>query len=224
MPHIMKGNWKMSTCNRLDFVTLGCQLIMPRNLPGHWCSQQTKRERRHWLWVKSTTNLWVLGMQTSSVGDRQCKSTSMVGLHIFQWRGIITQDSHACSEYICFLSFWRWAKSCNWGLRMHWLMMVNNLCEYCLLSKVVSIGKLNYKTSKTSYILPRSSWPLRCITSTWAGNSRSTNISWTAMTKGPLSEALKLMNLGMTDHGRPLQAESHEFHLTSLAQSSEIML
>ena len=43
------------------------------------------------------------------------------------------------------------------------------------------------------------------------------------MTKGPLSEALKLKNLGMMDHGRPLQAESHKFHLTSFAQISEIM-
>ena len=49
---------------------------------------------------QSTTNLWVLGMQTSCVGGKLCKSTSMVVLQIFQSRGIITQDSHACSEYM----------------------------------------------------------------------------------------------------------------------------
>ena len=100
---------------------------------------------------QSTTNLWVLGMQTSCVGGKQCKSTSMVILQIFQWRGIITHDSCACSEYVCFLIFWRWAKSCNWGLRMYSPKMVSHLCGYCLLSKVVSIGDLNQKTSKTSY-------------------------------------------------------------------------
>ena len=28
---------KMSTCNGLDLETLGSWVIMPKNLPGHWC-------------------------------------------------------------------------------------------------------------------------------------------------------------------------------------------
>ena len=155
---------------------------------------------------ESTTNSWVLGMQTPCVGDKQCKSTSMVVLQIFQQRGTFWEDSYACCEYICFLSFWRSAKPCKWGLRMYSAKMVNRLSGYCLLSKVVSIGNLNQKTSETSYLLPRSNLPVRCMTSTWARNSPCTNISWTAMTKGPLSEAFKLRNLRMTDHGRPLQS------------------
>ena len=27
----------MSTCHRVDLPTLGFQLIMPKNLPDHWC-------------------------------------------------------------------------------------------------------------------------------------------------------------------------------------------
>ena len=37
-PNLVKGNWMMSTCNRLDLQTLGCQLVMPKNLPNHWSS------------------------------------------------------------------------------------------------------------------------------------------------------------------------------------------
>jgi hypothetical protein len=36
-PHFMKKNRKMSTCNRLDWETLGSPPIMSKFLPGH-CS------------------------------------------------------------------------------------------------------------------------------------------------------------------------------------------
>ena len=36
-PNLIKENWRMSSCNRLDLQTLGPQLvIMPQNLPNHW--------------------------------------------------------------------------------------------------------------------------------------------------------------------------------------------
>ena len=38
-PNLIKENWRMSTCNRLDLQTLGSQPIMFRNLPDHWSQQ-----------------------------------------------------------------------------------------------------------------------------------------------------------------------------------------
>jgi hypothetical protein len=35
--NLIMENWRMSTCNPLDFQILGSQLIMPKNLPDH-CS------------------------------------------------------------------------------------------------------------------------------------------------------------------------------------------
>ena len=32
-PNLLKENWRMSTCNRLDLQTLRSQLIMPKKLP-----------------------------------------------------------------------------------------------------------------------------------------------------------------------------------------------
>ena len=41
-PDIRKGNWRMSTCNRLDMQTLGSRpVIMPKNLPDHWSYMST---------------------------------------------------------------------------------------------------------------------------------------------------------------------------------------
>ena len=38
-PNLIKENWRMSTCNRLDLQTLGSRpVIVPKNLPDH-CSQ-----------------------------------------------------------------------------------------------------------------------------------------------------------------------------------------
>jgi hypothetical protein len=34
-PNLIKGNRRMSTCNRLDLQTLGSPPIMPKNLPDH---------------------------------------------------------------------------------------------------------------------------------------------------------------------------------------------
>ena len=36
----------MSTCNRLDLQTLGCQLIMPKNLPNHWFTRTPSLKSR----------------------------------------------------------------------------------------------------------------------------------------------------------------------------------
>ena len=35
-PNLIKGNRRMSTCNRLDLQTLGSQPVMPKILPDHW--------------------------------------------------------------------------------------------------------------------------------------------------------------------------------------------
>ena len=35
-PKLIKENWRMWTCNRLDLQTLGSQPVMPKNLPNHW--------------------------------------------------------------------------------------------------------------------------------------------------------------------------------------------
>ena len=35
-PNLIKGNRRMSTCNRLDLQTLGSQPVMPKNIPEHW--------------------------------------------------------------------------------------------------------------------------------------------------------------------------------------------
>jgi hypothetical protein len=40
-PNLIKENWRMSTCNRLELPTLGSQPIMPKNLPDHWSEQQS---------------------------------------------------------------------------------------------------------------------------------------------------------------------------------------
>ena len=34
-PNLIKEDWRMSTCNRLDLQTLGSQPIMPKNILGH---------------------------------------------------------------------------------------------------------------------------------------------------------------------------------------------
>ena len=45
-PNLMKENWRMSTCNRLDLRTLGSQLvIMPKNLCDHWRGHFTHEPR-----------------------------------------------------------------------------------------------------------------------------------------------------------------------------------
>ena len=65
--NLMKGNWRMWTCNRLDLQTLGSQpVILPKNLPdhcpGHWryeliwspCNAMpchTKPLRWKWIWM-----------------------------------------------------------------------------------------------------------------------------------------------------------------------------
>ena len=35
-PNQIKGNRRMSTCNRLNSKTLGYRLVMPKNIPEHW--------------------------------------------------------------------------------------------------------------------------------------------------------------------------------------------
>ena len=35
-PDLMKDTWRMSTCSRLNLQTLGSQMVMPKNLPGHY--------------------------------------------------------------------------------------------------------------------------------------------------------------------------------------------
>ena len=46
-PNLIKGNWRMSTCDRLDLQTLGSQPDMFKNLPDHcnldnlWVSQSS---------------------------------------------------------------------------------------------------------------------------------------------------------------------------------------
>ena len=35
-PNLIKGNRRMSTCNRSDLQTLGSQPVMPNILPDHW--------------------------------------------------------------------------------------------------------------------------------------------------------------------------------------------
>ena len=34
--NLIKENWRISTCNRLDLQILGSQPIMPKNLSNHW--------------------------------------------------------------------------------------------------------------------------------------------------------------------------------------------
>ena len=35
-PNLIKDNWRISTCNRLDLETLGSQPVMSKNLPNPW--------------------------------------------------------------------------------------------------------------------------------------------------------------------------------------------
>ena len=61
--NLIKGNWRMSTCRRLDLQTLGSQLVMPKNLPDHWidhsCRSLSVKSSlaRHVSWP-----IWKLGV------------------------------------------------------------------------------------------------------------------------------------------------------------------
>ena len=46
-PILMKENRTMSTCNRLDLQILGCQLVMPKNLPDYWFIHKLLQEKFH---------------------------------------------------------------------------------------------------------------------------------------------------------------------------------
>ena len=56
-PNLIKGNRRLSTCNRLDLQTLGFQSAMPKNLPDH-CSERPNV----CMWYIVLVLQWVLEM------------------------------------------------------------------------------------------------------------------------------------------------------------------
>ena len=80
-PIVMKENRRMSTCNRLDLITLGSQPVMPKNLPDHWTKyhkpyRPTKGLHKTFKWSST------LGHRHSTVSFCNCHELDIVNCHL----------------------------------------------------------------------------------------------------------------------------------------------
>ena len=94
-PNLMKGNRRMWTCNRLDLQTLGFQLVMPKNLPDHCFTINSKHNYRenlcnHAKFLLLINNLgWLLFYNsTFTYNDRCLKIPSNMNLTIYRVENI----------------------------------------------------------------------------------------------------------------------------------------